>query len=72
MTPMMKPAKRLFEFGPYRVDTADRLLLKSGQVVPLPPKVFDILLAFVERSGRVLDKAVHSGQFGGSIQGLLR
>lgn len=53
---MMKPAKRLFEFGPYRVDAADRLLLKSGQVVPLPPKVFDILLAFVERSGRVLDK----------------
>src|SRR5437764_7305951 len=56
MTPMMKPAKRLYEFGPYRVDTADRLLLKGGQVVPLPPKVFDILLAFVERSGRVLDK----------------
>src|SRR5690242_1457967 len=53
---MMKPAKRLFEFGPYRVDAADRLLLKEGKVVPLPPKVFDILLAFVERSGRVLDK----------------
>jgi DNA-binding winged helix-turn-helix (wHTH) protein/Tol biopolymer transport system component len=53
---MMKPAKRLFEFGPYRVDAADRLLLKQGKVVPLPPKVFDILLAFVERSGRVLDK----------------
>ncbi|HJQ24925.1 MAG TPA: winged helix-turn-helix domain-containing protein [Blastocatellia bacterium] len=53
---MMKPAKRLYEFGPYRVDAADRLLLKDGQVVPLSPKVFDILLAFVERSGRVLDK----------------
>ncbi|MEN3331689.1 MAG: eukaryotic-like serine/threonine-protein kinase [Blastocatellia bacterium] len=53
---MMKPAKRLYEFGPYRVDTTDRLLLKEGKVVPLPPKVFDILLAFVERSGRVLDK----------------
>ena len=53
---MTKPASRLYEFGPYRVDAADRLLLKAGQVVPLPPKVFDILLAFVERSGRVLDK----------------
>lgn len=53
---MMKPAKRLYEFGPYRVDTTDRLLLKEGKVVPLSPKVFDILLAFVERSGRVLDK----------------
>ncbi|HKP13910.1 MAG TPA: transcriptional regulator, partial [Blastocatellia bacterium] len=53
---MMKPAKRLYEFGPYRVDAADRLLLKEGKVVPLPPKVFDILLTFVERSGRVLDK----------------
>ena len=53
---MTKSAKRLYEFGPYRVDAADRLLLKEGKVVPLPPKVFDILLTFVERSGRVLDK----------------
>ncbi len=52
----MKPAKRSYEFGPYRLDAAERLLLKAGKVVPLPPKVFDILLAFVQRSGRVLDK----------------
>src|SRR5262245_19125260 len=55
-TAIMKQAKRLYEFGPYRVDAEERLLLKAGKVVPLSPKVFDILLAFVERSGRVLDK----------------
>src|ERR1041384_3318181 len=53
---MMKQAKRLYEFGPYHVDVDERLLLKDGNVVPLSPKVFDILLAFVERSGRGLDK----------------
>src|ERR1044071_9055877 len=53
---VMKPVKQAYEFGPYRLDAAQRLLRKEGKVVPLPPKVFDILLAFVERSGRVLDK----------------
>jgi len=53
---MSNPDKRFFEFGPYRVDSEDRLLLREGNVVPLPPKIFDILLAFVQRSGRVLDK----------------
>jgi TolB-like protein/two-component SAPR family response regulator len=47
---------RSYEFGPFRVDAANRLLLRTGVIVPLTSKVFDILLVFVQNSGRLLDK----------------
>ena len=46
--------KRIYEFGHYRLDAAERLLMRDGPVVPLQPKVFDLLLALVERHGRLL------------------
>jgi DNA-binding winged helix-turn-helix (wHTH) protein/TolB-like protein/Flp pilus assembly protein TadD len=49
-------ARRLYEFGPFRIDTANRLLLRVGKPVPLKPKVIDTLLLLVENSGRVLEK----------------
>ncbi len=48
--------KQIFEFGHYRLDAAERLLLRDGEVVPLQPKVFDLLLVLVERHGRLLEK----------------
>src|SRR5215472_16311143 len=48
--------KRLYEFGPFRVDSEERLLLRDGVAVPLPPRVFDTLLLLVRNSGRALDK----------------
>lgn len=45
-----------YEFGPFRVDTRERQLLRDGEIVPLRPKVFDILLTLVENSGRILTK----------------
>jgi DNA-binding winged helix-turn-helix (wHTH) protein/tetratricopeptide (TPR) repeat protein len=48
--------KQIYEFGPHRLDAAERLLLRDGEVVPLQPKVFDLLLALVERHGRLLEK----------------
>jgi DNA-binding winged helix-turn-helix (wHTH) protein/TolB-like protein len=47
---------QIYEFGGYRLDVAERLLLRDGEVVPLQPKVFDLLLALVERHGRLLEK----------------
>lgn len=44
------------EFGPFRVDPGQRLLLRAGKVVPLSPKAFDLLLVLVERSGQVVLK----------------
>ncbi|MBI4746974.1 MAG: winged helix-turn-helix domain-containing protein [Acidobacteria bacterium] len=53
---MSKQTKHFYEFGAFRVDPQDRLLLKEGKVVPLAPKVFDILLIFLEHPGSVLEK----------------
>src|SRR5262245_59529929 len=48
--------EQIYEFGPYRLDAAERLLMRDGAVVPLQPKVFDLLLTLVERHGRLLEK----------------
>src|SRR5437773_994400 len=52
----MRPEKRLFEFGPFRLDPTERLLLHDGQAVPLPPKAFDLLVLLIENSGHLLEK----------------
>jgi TolB-like protein/DNA-binding winged helix-turn-helix (wHTH) protein len=51
-------SRRLFEFGPFRLDSAERLLLHQDQPVSLPPKAFDALVLLVENSGRLLEKEV--------------
>jgi len=45
-----------YEFGPFRVDARERTLRRDGALVPLTPKVFDILLVLVQNGGRVLTK----------------
>jgi DNA-binding winged helix-turn-helix (wHTH) protein/Tfp pilus assembly protein PilF len=45
-----------YEFGPFRLDTVERLLLRRDTPVTLTPKVFDILLMLVRNSGRALEK----------------
>src|SRR3712207_5991157 len=48
--------KRLYEFGPFLLDPAERVLTREGRPVPLTPKVFDLLLVLVENGGRLLGK----------------
>ena len=48
--------KHLYEFGPFRLDPAERQLLREGEPVALAPKAFDLLLALVRRSGHLLAK----------------
>jgi DNA-binding winged helix-turn-helix (wHTH) protein len=43
-------------FGPFRLDAESRVLTRDGTVVPLAPRTFDLLLAFVTRNGRLLTK----------------
>src|ERR1700686_1422960 len=50
------PPKRLFVFDRYRLDEQERQLLLGTQVLPLPPKVFDLLAALVQNAGRLLPK----------------
>src|SRR4029078_11292130 len=44
------------EFGPFRLEVAERRLTKHGSAVPLRTKVFDTLCVLVEHSGRLLTK----------------
>ncbi|HTS36086.1 MAG TPA: winged helix-turn-helix domain-containing protein [Candidatus Solibacter sp.] len=48
--------KRLFEFGPFRVDPEKELLLRGDVTVPLTPKTFQILLVLVRHSQEVVTK----------------
>src|SRR5215211_1071079 len=49
-------ARRYYEFGPFTLDPAQRLLLRAGKVVALTPKVFETLLVLVENTGMVVSK----------------
>src|SRR6266496_6505878 len=51
-------AKHLYEFGPFRLDPAERRLLCDETPVALTPKCFDLLTALVENSGHLLEKEV--------------
>ncbi len=53
---MPKLEKHLYEFGPYRIDSVERLLQRGEETIPLTPKAADTLLALVANSGRVLEK----------------
>lgn len=44
------------EFGPFRLDTAERILLRDGCPVPLAPKDYEILLVLVQRSPHIVEK----------------
>jgi TolB-like protein/DNA-binding winged helix-turn-helix (wHTH) protein/tetratricopeptide (TPR) repeat protein len=46
----------VYEFGPYRLEPSTRRLLRDGEIVPLTPKAFDVLVALVERRDRVVGK----------------
>lgn len=49
--------KLSYEFGSYRLDAAEYVLLRDGRVIPLSPKVFETLLVLVQNSGHVVDKS---------------
>jgi DNA-binding winged helix-turn-helix (wHTH) protein len=53
---MSRQAKHLYAFGPFRIDAAERLLLRDGETVPLIPKAFDLLLVVAENRGHLLEK----------------
>jgi len=53
---MSTPQRQCYEFGAFRLDAQERLLLRDGATISLTPKAFDLLLALVERHGRLVDK----------------
>lgn len=53
MSPICTP---VYEFGQFRLESDNRLLLRGDQTVALTPKAFDTLLFLVERHGRLVSK----------------
>ena len=47
---------RFYEFGPFRLDPAERTLWRGNEIVPLTPKAFDTLHLLVRNSGHLLEK----------------
>jgi DNA-binding winged helix-turn-helix (wHTH) protein/Tfp pilus assembly protein PilF len=45
-----------YEFGPFCLDAARRLLLRDGHAIELQPKALDILLLLVRNPGRLITK----------------
>src|SRR5919199_3646906 len=53
---MSQTVRHLYEFGPFRLDATERLLLRGEQHIPLTPKAFETLLVLVEHGGHVIEK----------------
>jgi DNA-binding winged helix-turn-helix (wHTH) protein/TolB-like protein/Flp pilus assembly protein TadD len=53
---MAENESNFYEFGRFRLEAGERVLLRDRELVPLTPKVFDILLALVEQGGHVVQK----------------
>ena len=53
---MSNASKTLYIFGSYRLDAASRVLTRSGGLVTLAPKTFDLLVFMAQSDGRLLSK----------------
>jgi Tol biopolymer transport system component/DNA-binding winged helix-turn-helix (wHTH) protein len=45
-----------YEFGPFTADPEVRTLMREDQVIPLPPKVFEVLLALLRSAGAPISR----------------
>jgi len=53
---MAVQTKPLYEFGNFRLDPGQHLLLREGKQVSLTPKAFELLLVLLQSNGRLLTK----------------
>jgi len=56
ISPEVVDTPQLYEFGPFRLEPAERKLMRGNEMVTLTPKAFDTLLLLVRNSGHLLDK----------------
>lgn len=54
---MIKQFSRVYEFGPFRLDATEGLLLCDGRPVALTPKALAILSVLVRKSGCLVEKS---------------
>ena len=58
----MLQGNAIYEFGPFRLDTGKRQLVRENMLVALTPEVFDLLVAFVESPGKLLTQEANLEQ----------
>jgi DNA-binding winged helix-turn-helix (wHTH) protein len=51
--PLLPP---VYEFDNFRLEPGNRLLLRDGKAVPLPPRAIDVLAVLVAAGGRLVTK----------------
>jgi DNA-binding winged helix-turn-helix (wHTH) protein/Flp pilus assembly protein TadD len=49
--------RRVYEFGPFRADELERLLLRGDRAVALSSKTLDVLLMLLRNSGHLVEKS---------------
>jgi DNA-binding winged helix-turn-helix (wHTH) protein len=59
---MHKHPVQFYDFGPFRVDVPNRLLLRNGKEQKVTQKAFDILLVLLANSGQLVHKETILGQ----------
>ena len=53
---MSLETQHFYDFGDFRLDSAERVLLRDGKFIPVTPKVFETLCVLVENAGRIIEK----------------
>jgi eukaryotic-like serine/threonine-protein kinase len=53
---MSRPEDVTWEFGSFRLDAAQRLLFRNGELVPMSRKAVEILLLLLENHGQLVEK----------------
>jgi DNA-binding winged helix-turn-helix (wHTH) protein/Flp pilus assembly protein TadD len=54
---MKHEIKELYEFGPFRLDPPERLLICEGNSVPITPRAFDVLVILIRSNGHIVEKS---------------
>src|SRR2546423_5559819 len=52
----MKAAGPIYDFGHFRLDVSEQVLLCAGQSVPLTPRAFAVLQVLVDNAGHLVGK----------------
>jgi Tol biopolymer transport system component/DNA-binding winged helix-turn-helix (wHTH) protein len=53
---MNRQTRLFYEFGPFKLDATERVLLREDKPLPLTPRGVELLLTLVENRGRLLGK----------------
>lgn len=53
---LLRDDTHIYEFGPFRLEAAERRLLREGKPVPITLKIFNLLLLLVQNSGHLIAK----------------